>query len=212
MPGPPTSSSDKLPGWVLPAAMLLAGGDAAAWLIDPALPLIATGSIAAALGTGVVGTTFVLPKLRQLPESTLIGEALRSKLLAQHTAAAERLAELQALAAEDVTTLARLWQLQMKMDTVGGGGGAYQVRKERVARACLGLEERLTGRLALVDGYARVLSMIEIEVELDTEVPAEEMMGIEEQMQRLSEVEELQTEWQLQAEAQDEVEKLLRST
>lgn len=35
--------------------------------------------------------------------------------------------------------------------------------------------------------------------------------GIEEQIARLSEIESLQEEWQLQAEAQDEVERLLRS-
>lgn len=49
-------------------------------------------------------------------------------------------------------------------------------------------------------------------MELDTEVPAEEgVEGIEEQIVRLGEVEELQERWQLQAEAQDEVERLLRA-
>ena len=36
--------------------------------------------------------------------------------------------------------------------------------------------------------------------------------GIEQQIARLSEIESLQEEWQLQAEAQDEVERLLRTT
>jgi hypothetical protein len=36
--------------------------------------------------------------------------------------------------------------------------------------------------------------------------------GIEAQIARLAELEELQEEWQIQAEAQDEVERLLRST
>ena len=80
-----------------------------------------------------------------------------------------------------------------------------QVRAERVTKACAGLEQRLSKRVELIDGYARVLNMIEIEVELDTQVPDEEMIGIEQQILRLTEVEELQEQWQLQAEAQEEV-------
>lgn len=60
--------------------------------------------------------------------------------------------------------------------------------------------------------YARVANMIEIEVEIDTEVPAAEVEGIEEQILRLEEVAEMQADWRLQAEAQDEVERLLRAT
>jgi C4-type Zn-finger protein len=54
--------------------------------------------------------------------------------------------------------------------------------------------------------------MIEIEVEIDTEVPAAEVQGIEEQLSRLEEVAEMQMDWRLQAEAQDEVERLLRAS
>ena len=45
---------------------------------------------------------------------------------------------------------------------------------------------------------------------MDTELPQAELLGIEEQVARMVEVEELQQQWRLQAEAQDEVEKLLR--
>lgn len=72
------------------------------------------------------------------------------------------------------------------------------------------LEDRLTKRLELIEGYSRVVNMIEIEVEMDTELPQAELLGIEEQVARLFEVEELQQQWKLQAEAQDEVERLLR--
>lgn len=92
-------------------------------------------------------------------------------------------------------TLARLWQLQAKMQTVGaasssisssaaGGGGssssgstgsgsggsAYEARIERVCAVAGGIEERLCKRLELLDGYARVMNMIEIEVEMDMQV------------------------------------------
>lgn len=55
------------------------------------------------------------------------------------------------------------------------------------------------------------MSMIEIEVEMDIEVPAAELEGIEQQMVRLVELEGLQEDAWMQAEARDEVEKLLRS-
>ncbi len=43
------------------------------------------------------------------------------------------------------------------------------------------------------------------------QVPAAELEGIEQQMVRLTELEELQDEWAVQAEARDEVERLLRA-
>lgn len=43
------------------------------------------------------------------------------------------------------------------------------------------------------------------QVEIDTEVPAAEFEGIAEQMQRLDDLEGLQDDWRVQAEARDEV-------
>lgn len=74
-------------------------------------------------------------------------------------------------ASEDVRTLARLWQLQAKMQTVDGGqGSSYEARMQRVAAVAGGIEGRLAKRLELLDGYARVMNMIEIEVEMDMQV------------------------------------------
>ena len=74
-------------------------------------------------------------------------------------------------ASEDVRMLARLWQLQAKMQTVDGGqGSAYEARIERVCVVAAGVEQRLAKRLELLDGYARVMNMIEIEVEMDMQV------------------------------------------
>lgn len=111
---------------------------------------------------------------------------------------------------DDVRVLARLWQLQAKMSAVAAGG-EYAARSERVEEARVAIERRLAKRIELIDAYARVLNMIEIEVEMETEVPIAEVEGIESQIARLDEVEELQAEWTLQAEAQDEVERLLRA-
>ena len=60
--------------------------------------------------------------------------------------------------------------------------------------------------------YARLANMVEIEVEMDTEVVAAEVAGIDEQIAALEEVADLQDEARLQAQAQDEVERLLRAT
>ncbi|BDA44546.1 hypothetical protein COCOBI_06-0220 [Coccomyxa sp. Obi] len=208
---PPPSSAAGIPGWLLPAAVILSASDAASGLIDPALPLLIAGGVATVATTGVLGTTVLLPRLKQLPERLLQLETVRQKLLAQHNAIVVRMDALVAEASDDVRVLARLWQLQNKMQSVGTAG-SYGARIERVATAVEGLEGRLHKKLELLDGYARVANMIEIEVEIDTEVPAAEVQGIEEQLQRLEEVAEMQADWRLQAEAQDEVERLLRST
>jgi hypothetical protein len=48
------------------------------------------------------------------------------------------------------------------------------------------------------------------QVEIDTEVPAAEFEGIAEQMQRLDDLEGLQDDWRVQAEARDEVSRCVR--
>ncbi|KAL4420877.1 hypothetical protein ABPG77_002836 [Micractinium sp. CCAP 211/92] len=207
----PAGTSTGLPSWALPAAVVLTAGDAASGLIDPALPLIVAGTVAATVGAGVAGNSLLLPRLKQLPERALEVQATRQKLLGQHSDLEKRINELVEGSVEDVLMLARLWQLQSKMAAVGGDG-AYNARLDRVAAARVGLEQRLQRRIELVDQYARVIAMIEIEVEMDADLPAAEVLGIEEQILRLSEIESLQEEWQIQAEAQDEVERLLRSS
>lgn len=67
-------------------------------------------------------------------------------------------------------TLARLWQLQQKMQSVDSSASSYEARIGRVAAAVAGIEKRLSKRLELLDGYARVMNMIEIEVEMDMQV------------------------------------------
>lgn len=57
--------------------------------------------------------------------------------------------------------------------------------------------------------------MVEIEVEMDNDVFAAEEVtnaaSIAEQIERLMELEDLEKQWRIQAEANDEVERLLRS-
>ena len=51
-----------------------------------------------------------------------------------------------------------------------GAGNAYDERLGRVVKARGLLEEQLRQRLVLLEGYSRISSMIEIEVEMNTSV------------------------------------------
>jgi hypothetical protein len=73
-----------LPGWLLPAAVLLAGGDAASGLLDPALPLLIAGSVSAVAASAVVSNTLLVPSLKKLPVKAVTLESIRQQLLGQH--------------------------------------------------------------------------------------------------------------------------------
>jgi len=284
------------PGWALPLAVLLAGSDAASALLDPGLPaLLAAGAAAASL-SALLGSRLAIPALKRLPAASVEVEYARQRLLAQHQALAVKAGGALREARGDARALARLWQLQAKMEAVGGdvaaaamaaspsssfsaagaslgaggptwGSGAvtaasagavavvvspaaaaalapsspvaYGARIGRVAQARAEIEARLARRIELLDGYARVMAMIEIEIELDLRDTAELLqlqfgpaglggggggadggggggamaawgggVGAAE-LARLAELEALREEWAGQAEARDEVERLL---
>ncbi|CAK9193744.1 unnamed protein product [Sphagnum troendelagicum] len=200
--------------FIIPAAILLVSSDAATALIDPTLPRAIAIGAAVAIGLGGAANAFVLPRLNQLPERTADAMALRQQLLAQHELLQTRLQDLSQAAADDVRMLARMCQLQNKMEAVGEP--AYSARIERVQKAREGLDERLVARLELIDSYAKIASMIEIEVEMDVDVLAAEgartSESIADQIERLMDVEDLQMAWKIQAEANDELERLLQSS
>jgi hypothetical protein len=200
-----------IPSWVIPTTAALVAADAASSLINPIFPYLVAGAVASTAATTIAAQKIALPRLKQLPERKLEIQATRQKLLGQHTSLEKRCSDLVKDCEEDVRVLARLWQLQAKMGAIAGTNGTYDARMERVSEARVAIEQRLAKRIEMVDAYAKVISMIEIEVEMETQVPMSEMEGIEVQIAKLGEIEELQSEWQLQAEAQDEVERLLRT-
>jgi hypothetical protein len=228
---PPSGQTAGLPAWVVPAAILFAGSDAASALLDPTLPALIAGAAATAVGSAVAGNALLLPRLKQLPSNAVKVEGMRQALLTQHAGLSRKVSVALQEGSEDARALARLWQLQVKMESVGSGsntgsgspgssvdGGAalsrsgssssgttYAARIARVEAARRGVEERLASRLELLDGYARVMDMIEIEVEMEVDVAAAELAGIGEQIERLAELEALAEDWRNQAEAQDEV-------
>ncbi|KAJ0679952.1 hypothetical protein HanPI659440_Chr16g0618851 [Helianthus annuus] len=73
----------------------------------------------------------------------------------------------------------------------------------------------VTLKLKLFVGQiCKISSMIEIEVEMDSDVLAAESANAEtiaEQIEHIMEIENLEERWRIQAEANDEVEKLLNS-
>lgn len=160
----------------------------------------------------------LLPRLKQLPERRLESESLRQALLGRHQILISKLEKLYLEASDDVRSLAKLWQLESKMTSVDPTG-KYEARLQRIEKARQSLEvitlscyrsklrmqQRLMGRLELMHGYRRVTNMIEIEVEMEVDVPAAEVEGIDEQLSQLEEVESLQKEMVFQIEAQDEV-------
>ncbi|GLT49052.1 hypothetical protein SLA2020_226350 [Shorea laevis] len=109
--------------------------------------------------------------------------------------------------------LARMCQLENKIFAVGEP--SYCARRSRIKRVPEGLENSLEGRIELIDSYARISSMIEIEVAMDSDVLAAESAStaetISEQIQQIMELENLEEKWRLQFEANDEAERLLSS-
>lgn len=94
-------------------------------------------------------------------------------------------------------------------------GKAQKARRSRVKQVRENLEKSLSARIELIESYAKISSMIEIEVEMDSNVLAAEAAssaeGIAEQIQQIMEIENLEERWRIQAEANDEVERLLSS-
>lgn len=82
---PQATTTTSIPSWVLPVAVVLAGGDAASGLINPALPAALAVGAAALAGSAVAGNTLLLPRLKQLPPNAVKLESMRQELLAKHS-------------------------------------------------------------------------------------------------------------------------------
>lgn len=201
------------PSIFFPLLAVLATGDAASGIIDPRLPQLLSVVAVATLAGGATLNTMVLPQLSQLPQRLVDAVAIKQQLLAQYDTLQSRIKDLKEAAEHEVWMLARMCQLENKIFAVGEP--SYRTRRSRIKRVCEGLENSLRGRIELIDSFARISSMIEIEVEMDTDVPAAEaasnVESIAKQIQQIMELENLEERWRLQAEANDEVERLLRT-
>ncbi|EEC83391.1 hypothetical protein OsI_28827 [Oryza sativa Indica Group] len=200
---------------------LLASGDAASAFIDPSLPRFITATAFASAAVGTALNQVILPEIRKLPQKTVDIIAVRQQLLSQYDMLQTRLKDLKQLSEKEVWMLARMSQLENKILAVGEP--SYRARRGRVKRVLESLESTLLAKIELMESYAKVIeqilymlcSMIEIEVEMDSDVIVAEAASsaerISEQIQQLMEIDSLEEQWRIQAEANDEAERLLNS-
>ncbi|CAK9163076.1 unnamed protein product [Ilex paraguariensis] len=201
------------PSVLFPLLAVLATGDAASGIIDPGLPQAISVAAFSSLVLGATLNSLVFPQLNKLPQRLVDVIAIRQQLLSQYDRLQSRIKDLKATAENEVWMLARMCQLENKIFAVGEP--SYRARRNRVKRVREGLENSLKKRIELIESYARVSSMIEIEVEMDSDVLAAEVASnaesIAEQIQQIMELENLEERWRIQAEANDEAERLLSS-
>ncbi|KAJ4845353.1 hypothetical protein Tsubulata_045643 [Turnera subulata] len=176
-PGKDENLSLRNPSVLIPLLAVLATGDAASGIIDPTLPQFLSVAAIASLGVGATLNALVLPQLNQLPQRSVDVVAMKQKLLAQYDVIQSRIKNLKEAAEKEVWMLARMCQLENKIFAVGEP--AY--RHSLTSNTC----------------HLQISSMIEIEVEMDSDVLAAEAAS--------------NTKWRLQAEANDEAERLLSS-
>ncbi|MCI07159.1 hypothetical protein A2U01_0028223, partial [Trifolium medium] len=90
--------------------------------------------------------------------------------------------------------LARMCQLENKISAVGEP--SYRARISKVKRVRESLQNSLQGRIELIASYARISSMIEIEVEMETDVLAagttSDVDGFTDQIEQIMELENLE--------------------
>lgn len=198
---------------LFPTLALLATGDAASIIIDPSLPRLISAAAVASLAVGTTMNRVVLPELRKLPQRKVDIVALKQQLLSQYDLLQTRIKDLRQAAEKEVWMLARMHQLENKIAAIGEP--SYRARRGRVKRVRESLENSLLARIELINSYAKISSMIEIEVEMDSDVLAAEAVSnaerIVEQIHQIMEIENLEERWRLQAEANDEAERLLNS-
>ncbi|XP_059645344.1 uncharacterized protein LOC132286926 isoform X2 [Cornus florida] len=201
------------PSILFPLLALLATGDAASGIIDPSLPQFISVAAVSSLALGATLNSLVFPQLNQLPQKLVDVTAIRQQLLSQYDILQSRIKNLKEAAENEVWMLARVCQLENKIVAVGEP--SYRARRSRIKRVREGLESSLEKRIELIASFARISSMIEIEVEMDSDLLAAEAANnaesIADQIQQIMELENLEEKWRLQAEANDEVERLLNS-
>ncbi|AAF19667.1 F1N19.1 [Arabidopsis thaliana] len=182
---PPSKDGDKIlqPSFLIPLLAILATGDAASGVIDPSLPQLLSVATVTSLAIGAT-----------LPERTVDVVGIKQQLLSQYDVLQRRIRDLKEAVEKEVWMLARMCQLENKILAVGEP--AYRTRRTRVKKVRESLENSIKGKIDLIDSYARISSMIEIEVEMDSDVLAAEAVNntenIAQQIEQIMELENLE--------------------
>ncbi|KAK7251429.1 hypothetical protein RIF29_34619 [Crotalaria pallida] len=207
------NSSLLKPSVLFPLLAVFATGDAASGLVDPSLPQLLSVVTVSSLAVGATLNSFVLPQFNKLPQGSAEAVSIKQRLLSQYDVLLSRIKDLKEAAEKEIWMLARMYQLENKISAVGEP--SYRSRRSKVQRVRESLQNSLRGQIELIDSYARISSMIEIEVEMETDVLAAESASnadsITEQIEQIMELENLEERWKIQAEANDEAERLLSS-
>ncbi|KAE8712972.1 UDP-D-glucose/UDP-D-galactose 4-epimerase 5 isoform 1 [Hibiscus syriacus] len=173
------------PQFIIPLLTVLTAGDVASGIIDPSLPKLLSVAAVGSLAVGATLNAVVFPQLNQLPQRSVETTAIKQQLLSQYDVLQSRIRDLKEAVKEDYGgTMFPLFSV-------------FSARRSRIKRVREGLENSLRGRIELIDSFAKISSMIEIEVEMDSDVLAAEAAS--------------SAKWKLQAEANDEAERLLSS-
>ncbi|KMZ65065.1 Pentatricopeptide repeat (PPR) superfamily protein [Zostera marina] len=198
---------------MFPALAVLASGDVASEFVDLSIPRLVAITAVSLVAFGTAANRFVVPQLNRLPQKIVDLVAIKQQLLSQYDILQIRIRDLIQASEKEVWMLARMCQLEKKIVAVGEP--SYRARRNRIRRVCESLESSLVSRIELLESFARISSMIEIEVEMDSDVLAAEAESnaerISEQIEQIMEIENLEETWKIQAEANDEVERLLSS-
>uniref|UniRef100_A0A0A0KZV4 Pentatricopeptide repeat-containing protein n=2 Tax=Cucumis sativus TaxID=3659 RepID=A0A0A0KZV4_CUCSA len=208
------NSSLLNPSILFPLIVLSAAGDAASGVIDPSLPQLLIVAGFASLAAGATLNSLILPQFNRLPQRSVDIIAIKQQLLSQYNVLQSRIGDLKLAAEKEVWMLARMCQLENKIFAVGEP--SYRARRSRIKKVREGLENSLKQRIELIESYARISSMIEIEVEMESDVIAAEAASsverVSEQIEQIMVLENLEERWKLQAEANDEAERLLNQS
>ncbi|KAI4972311.1 hypothetical protein ZWY2020_003236 [Hordeum vulgare] len=149
-----------------------------------------------------VGTTLdqvILPETRKLPQKAVDIVAVQQKLLSQYDMLQSRLKDLKRLVEKRFVCLISVTSKS-----------SAKLLNGRVKRVRKSLETTLLAKIELMESYAKLCSMIEIEVEMDLTLSLKQQLErISEQIEQLMEIDSLEEQWRIQAEANDEAERLL---
>ncbi|XP_022931518.1 uncharacterized protein LOC111437671 isoform X2 [Cucurbita moschata] len=202
------------PSALFPLILLSVAGDVSSGVLDPSLPRLLLVAGFASLAAGATLNSFILPQFNRLPQRSVDIIAIKQQLLSQYNVLQSRIRDLKLAAEKEVWMLARMCQLENKIFAVGEP--SYRARRSRIKKVREGLENSLKQRIELIESYARISSMIEIEVEMESDVIAAEAASsverVSEQIEQIMVLENLEERWRLQAEANDEAERLFNQS
>ncbi|KAI8569790.1 hypothetical protein RHMOL_Rhmol02G0304400 [Rhododendron molle] len=179
------------PSVLFPLFAVLGTGNAVSGMIDPSMPQLISVAVVSSFALGVTLNTLVIPQLGRLPQRLVDVIAIRQQLLSQYDKLQSRIKDLKEAAENEVWMVARMCQLENKIVAVGEP--SYRLKLLNI----FGTPSLVhNNTMSMCFGRKMISSMIEIEVEMDSDVLAAEAASnaenIAEQIQQIMELENLE--------------------